>query len=365
MKWNYTSKSKSSTGYEDILDELKRFKKEDYVQMKEEEKKDVVNRIFNLYREKNIFPITYYNEDGIRQEIQKAIDKDVEFEGDVLNLKYNQGSSLCKFLFQNLHSVECNGDKRTMYNKFYEDHLLKRSIDFSLRFKKSVTPSELRSSMEMIGGTVATNFKAMNAKALYEKYTPENGIIYDFACGFGGRMLGALSSKNNYKYFGVEPNTETFANLNKLGSYIEDVTKRKDTYKIFCKGSEDLNLKRTEFVDFAFSSPPYFTLEKYCEEDTQCYIKFPTLEEWFDGYVKPTIEKIYEMLKHDRYYAVNIADFNVGNKRIEYVDEWIKMSKKAGFTYDRQIDMKLKKRVGDGHESKEDKREGIFVFYKK
>ena len=40
----------------------------------------------------------------------------------------------------------------------------------------------------------------MKAKALYEKYCPENGIIYDFACGFGGRMLGALSSKKNFKY---------------------------------------------------------------------------------------------------------------------------------------------------------------------
>jgi len=47
------------------------------------------------------------------------------------------------------------------------------------------------------------NFLPIRAKAIYERFCPENGYVYDYSAGFGGRMLGALSSKNNYTYIAV------------------------------------------------------------------------------------------------------------------------------------------------------------------
>jgi hypothetical protein len=362
MAWNYTSVGKKSSGYEDVLEFFKTYNKKIYVSLNDEQRKDIQEDVLEIYRSKNIYPITYYNDQGISDEIKKCVDRDVDFD-KILDLKYNQGQSLCRFLFPNLHKVDAGTAKNnSMWDRFYDDHKLKRAIDFALRFKKSVTPSEIRTALELIGGNVGTNFKAMNAKALYEKYVPENGIIYDFSAGFGGRMLGALTSKNNYKYFGVEPCEETFENLNILGRHIERTLGRKNIFQIYKCGSEDFRLKKGEYIDFAFSSPPYFNLEKYSEEETQCYNKFPTLEEWFSGYVKATIENIYYMLKKDCYYAVNIADFNYGNKQVKYVDRWIELSEEVGFTYVEQIPMKLTTRVGSGHSG--DKKEGIFVFRK-
>ena len=130
-------------------------------------------------------------------------------------------------------------------------------------------------------------------------------------------------------------------------------------------GSEDFKPEQTEFVDFAFTSPPYFNLEQYTEEDSQCYVKYPTLESWFEGYVRPTIKNIYSMLKYDRYYAVNIADFNVNGVRVEFVDKWIEISKEEGFEYVNNISMREQARRGNGHDKvKNEKREGIFVFVK-
>ena len=366
MKWNYESNKEQSTGYEEVLNKLKQYKKEDYIPLNEEGRKQMVEEVFSIYRSLNIYPITYYNDKGIGKEIQKCINKKVTFDGNVLDLKFNQGNSLCRFLFPNLSEVDVkNAKNNSMIDRFYDDHKLKRAIDFCLRFKKSVTPTEIRTALEMIGGGVATNYKPMNAKALYEKYCPESGVIYDFACGFGGRMLGALSSKNSYTYIGVEPCVETFEGLNKLGNYIEKETGRTNSYDIHCIGSEDFKGEE-ESVDFAFSSPPYFNLEHYSDEPTQCYNKFLELEDWFSGFVKPTITNIYNMLKHDRYYAVNIADFNLGSKRVEYVDKWIELSKEVGFEFVKTIDMKIQTRRGVGHgENGHNKKEGIFVFYKK
>lgn len=361
--WNHVAVSKQESGYEDVMSLLKTYKKEDYVLLNEEQREKMVNEVFEIYRSKNIYPITYYNEQGIKAEIKKCIDKDVEFDGDVLNLKFNQGQSVCRFLMPNLHKVSVKGAKNnSMHDRFYDDHKLKRAIDFSLRFKKSVTPAEIRTSLEMIGGGFATNYKCMNAKALIEAYTPKGGTVYDFASGFGGRMLGTLSSKNDYKYVAVEPCEETFKNLQVLGEYIEDVTKRQNSYELHMVGSEEF-VGEPCSVDFAFSSPPYFNLEQYSNEETQCYVKYPTLEEWFDGYVSKTIDNIHYMLKDDCYYAVNIADFNNGSKRVEFVDKWIELSEERGFKFVKEISMKLQSRVGVGHE-KDKKREGIYVFQK-
>jgi hypothetical protein len=372
--WNFTNNTntRAISGYEDVLDELKTFTKDEYTNENttNERKNEMIEDVFAIYRGKNIFPITYYNEDGINDEIKKCIEKDVSFDGKVLDLKFNQGQSLCRYLFSNLAVVDAKIANNSMWDRFYDDHKLKRAIDFSLRFKKSVTPTEIRTSLEMIGGNVATNFKTMNAKALYEKYVPKGGTIYDFSAGFGGRMLAALTSKNNYKYLGVEPCVETYNNLLQLGEHIDNVVGievdhnmiGKSRWKVFCQGSEDYRHKAGNFVDFAFSSPPYFNLEKYSDEDTQCYNKFPTLDEWFQGYVRQTIKNIYFMLKPNAHYAVNIADFNIGKDKVEFVDKWIQLSVEEGFEPCEKIDMKLQKRVGTGHDNI--KQEGIFVFKK-
>lgn len=364
--WNYKSETKVSNGYEDVIDLLKKsYTSEVFKSESEEEQERMIEEVFELYRNKNIYPIQYFNEEGVKAEIQKCIDKEVGFDGETLALKFNQGGALCRYLFPNLHEVECKGAKNnSMLARFNDDHKLKRAIKLAFKIKSGVTPSEIRTSLELIGGNVATNFKPMNAKALYEYYTPENGVIYDFAGGFGGRMLGALSSKKNFKYIAVEPNTETYENLLNLGSKIEEVTGRKKSFNVFKIGSENFKLKQKNFVDFAFSSPPYFNLEKYSEEETQCYNKYDEIETWLEGYVRPTIKNIYELLKKDGKYAVNIADFKVGGKDIAFVDEWVRISEEEGFELINTISMKLTVRKGVGH-NKSDKKEGIFVFAKK
>ena len=360
-KWDYISLSETSSGYEDVLDILKTYSKKRYLNSNEEQRVQMVEEIFKIYRSKNIFPITYYNKEGIYAEIKKCIDKKIIWDGKTLDLKFNQGQSLCRFIFPNLTDVQVRAHKN-MWNRFMDDHKLRKAIEFSLKYKKSVTPAEIRTSFEMICGGIATNFKTMNAKALYEKYCPIDGVIYDYACGFGGRMLGALSSKNNYTYIGVEPCIESYGHLLELGLYIEHVTKRSNSYKILCMGSEDFIYGKNT-IDFAFSSPPYFNLEKYSNEFTQCYNRFPVLTEWFENYVKPTIENTYAMLKPNTYYAVNIADFKYSKEVTKYVDIWIKFAENIGFRYEHKIEMKLKSRRGNGHEKPNvDNNEGIYIF---
>jgi hypothetical protein len=359
-----------SSGYEEDFPIFEKCKLNKLLDISEEEKENLFLGIFKIYRDKNYYPIFYFNEDGIQKEIIRCVERDVFINNNVITSKFNQGSGLLKFMFPNIHKSYYGnvGDVFiNAFDKFYDDKMLIDIVRFQSQYDSPI-PSRVLSASNLYRTRTPSNFSPMRAKAIFEKYCPVNGVVYDFSCGWGGRMLGALTSKNNYKYVGVEPNSETFNNLNILGKYVETVLKRKNSFSIYKECSEDFVLEKSS-IDFAFSSPPYFNLEKYCDEGTQCYNKFPEIESWFNNYVVKTIENIHIGLKDNGYYAVNIADFNLSPiKKIYLVDRWIEISEKIGFDFVEMISMKLgnrggKKRKGQtgGFNKKE---EGVYVFKK-
>jgi len=175
--------------------------------------------------------------------------------------------------------------------------------------------------------------------------------------------LGITSSNMNYEYTGIDPNTETVKNLNYLNELIEEATGA--TGKIICNTSEQYV---PENVDLAFSSPPYFNLEKYCDEETQCMVRYQTLDEWFEGYVVPTIKNVISGLNPEGIFATNIADYkSYGNKEYFVVDRWIQTAEALGLRHTDTIKMMLNTRPGVGNDKLEgrEKWEGVYVFKRK
>ena len=66
-----------------------------------------------------------------------------------------------------------------------------------------------------------------------------------------------------------------------------------------------------------FTSPPYYDWEKYSDEDTQSYVKYPTREEWLNGFLFNTIDKCHYGLKPGGILALNVAN----TKRIKNFEE--------------------------------------------
>lgn len=201
----------------------------------------------------------------------------------------------------------------------------------------------------------------MRAKAIYEKFCPKNGVIYDYSCGFGGRMLGALTSNNNYTYIGCEPCTDTYNNLNTLGEYIEKVTKRKDSYIIHNSCSEDLILEE-ESIDFAFSCPPFFGLERYADEPTQSIRRHPSYRQWLEDYVRPTVKHCFAALKDDGLYGVDIVDFNWKNIQYNLVNDWCKIVLEEGFEFVDSYPIISRSRKVDSTDTNTEK---VYIFKKK
>ena len=351
------------TGYESVYDQLN-FTKEDY----NADPEGTIDSVFNIYRSVNLVPIVYYTEQGLVDAVRDfSHSKYNTVQSNVLGLGNNAGQTVNRFLFPNMMTAEPKGrGSNSLKDRFYNDAKLRRAIRICFEFRDGnnlVHPTAMRRALELVTGENVTNFKAQNAKAIVEYLCPVLwGNVYDYSAGYGGRLLGITSSNMRYNYVGIDPNTETVKYLNYLQQIIQEATGVKS--EIYCTTSEEYTPTST---DLAFSSPPYFNLEKYTDEPTQCMVRYRSLDEWFDGYAEPTIKNIYKGLNNDGIFATNIADYkSYGNKEYEVVERWIATAEKLGFKHVETVKMMLNTRPGVGNNKTEgrEKFEGVYVFKK-
>ena len=202
-------------------------------------------------------------------------------------------------------------------------------------------------SSSMVGKV--TNFNPVIARKIYEKYLPyENATIFDYSCGFGSRMLGALTSKYNYHYIGVDPYEELYKRLLFFSKWIKDTLNNKAIAEIFNTGSEQYISQLKEKVDLSFSSPPYFNYETYTSCNTQSYIKYNTYNSWLENYVKKTLENIYKYTKENGLHLVNLED----TKRIKLLNDWLDIATKVGFTLEEIETLSTRKRYSNKNSNK-------------
>lgn len=256
-------------------------------------------------------------------------------------------------------------------------------------------------------GQPAVNFPALTAKYLYETYTnhitqDEPFVVYDSSAGWGGRIIGAMSSRKRVHYIGTDPNPDNyiddigksrydyvaeFYNKNCVDDSPESlnkfftVEKESNTFETFRDGSELIHLN-PEFqkykgkLDFSFTSPPYFNREQYSQDEKQSFKAYGEYEDWRENFLKPTLTTIYEYMKNDRYILWNIADIKIGAS-IYYPLEQdsIDILNELGCEYKGKLKMLMTRMVGldpskSGiknsvkHNGKAYKFEPIFVFYK-
>ena len=257
-------------------------------------------------------------------------------------------------------------------------------------------------------GQPAVNFPALTAKWIYENYTShidtdEPLHIYDSSAGWGGRIIGAMSSRKKTHYIGTDPNPDNFIdelgitryeyvanfyNKNCVDDYSDkltsffDVKPQSNTFEVFQDGSE-LIQNNPEFqkykgkLDISFTSPPYFNREQYSQDETQSFIAYGEYEDWRDNFLKPTLTTIYEYMKNDRYILWNIADIKIGESTYYPLEQdSIDILEQLGCEYKGKLKMLMTRMVGldpskSGiknaveYDGKSYKFEPIFVFHKK
>ncbi len=184
----------------------------------------------------------------------------------------------------------------------------------------------IETAMRLGGKGVASkpsNFPIKTVDYILEKYNV-NDNWYDFSCGWGARLTGAL--KHNVNYFGTDPNFMLTDRLQKFANDYKETVGCKSTVDIRVTGSEIYNADWENKMGLAFSSPPYFYLEDY-KIGKQSYTEGTSYEDWKNNYLKPTIRNIYYYLIQEGYFLLNINNFD----KFDLVGDSIAIAEEVGF----------------------------------
>ena len=310
--------------------------------------------------ETNEFP--YYPTDDVwrREEFSKFI----QYQGNLLDNKIIKqtmhGLALSWSYMPHAFDVKC-GNMNTPLQTFLND---KEKIKKKMEQLGHVdSPSGLRKALKVMSGSQGvSNFRPTAAQAIYEKFLPNGGTTWDMSGGYGGRLLGAIKTQINY--IATEPAKETFDGLTQIAkdwgqqSNLFGIEQR---LEIIQSGSEDY-VPKEDSLDLCFTSPPYFDTEKYSNEDTQSYKKFPKKVDWLEGFLRKTIQNCHYGLKKNRYLIINIANVSSFDT---LEDETGNIVLSEGFEYLDTFRLTLSKMPGKNLQADKFKYEPVFLFRKK
>ena len=210
---------------------------------------------------------------------------------------------------------------------------------------------------------IATQFKPNVAKAIYQMTDAKK--VLDTSCGWGDRLAGFFASDAE-EYIGCDPNPNTFKQyLKQIEVYNSFLAKPKKTTIYNC-GAEDLPWDTINDIDCAFTSPPYFSTERYNEggekEENQSWKKFDEYSKWRDDFYLPVSKNTFNSLSPTGHMFINIMDPTIKGKRYYSSDELVD-SLKDNFVG--QIGMRIMQRPKSDKlfESEEEKAEFMNRIY--
>lgn len=332
-----------------------------------------IHRALQTLRTVNLYPTPTFDEEGEVNEVIKCIRRDVSScltmtseSTAYLKCRYLQGLTLCRYLFPEIAHVRRKLGAKSVHDAFMDDKELFKALKYLFRTRPTFNAPQLHSVMGITSPMGFNNYIPSRMKALCEKFCPPTGVIYDYSAGFGGRMIGCLTSSLDFTYLGVDPNPDIQNNYMSLRRIIEKAyeklnVKRSGVAQVQCVGSEDYCPQEwVGKVDFAMSCPPYWEREYYTDDPNQCYNRYKTLDEWFAGYVKPTLRNIFRLCKSGAFAGFQIMDYG----KIQFVDRWLNVVQATGFEKHCIINCQIESRTGTGHDRQRTKTEKIYIYRK-
>lgn len=248
-----------------------------------------------------------------------------EIDNDGIVQQKMNGLTLCWSYHPHSYDTLAGKATRTPLSVFNDIDLLTSTI-----YKRMSSPhagnmsiSMMRKALRKYNGVQAvSNFRPTAAGALYQRFASMVGkskiSTWDMCGGYGGRLLGAELSGVVSRYVANEPATETYRGLLKMrrdfywlvqSRMVVDIRKE-------CAESHITNMRDDKF-DVCFTSPPYFNTEKYSDEPTQSYKRYPKYSEWVKGFLEPMLKNACHSLLPDGILAMNVANTRTAPTLVE------------------------------------------------
>ena len=219
------------------------------------------------------------------------------------------------FQIENRWSVDGSvspGPKRTWGSHKFMTTLMGSA--YSLKMPK-INKNILRT---MIGlrKYICSQFKPNVAKIIYDMFKSEN--ILDFSMGWGDRLAGFYASEHGKHYVGLDPRGENHPIYKEQSEFYEKhlgFFEHERKSEFHCSPAEDFDFAPyNEHFDMVFTSPPYFSVERYSYDDTQSWVRYKDINDWNKDFLQSTLGNLWGSIKKGGYLLVNISDVYTNSK---------------------------------------------------
>lgn len=235
-------------------------------------------------------------------------DRDEAFR-KLQNLNFEKGESLSlssvgnkasNYYFQK-YRVKTKVGKWSHWDKWHDKEKREKLIEVDKQLHRGSpkvigTPAGLNSAMRMSGNSV-NQFKPYVGVYIYQLFKPKR--ILDITAGWGDRLVSAMSQ--NIDYIGIDTNKSLKTPYGRMIKHFSQFSTSKVIMK-FMK-AENVEYDKLPKYDLIFTSPPYFSLEKYRGME-----KFKDDEDFVKSFFIPAISGAYGNLTKGGHMALNMPE---------------------------------------------------------
>ena len=261
--------------------------------------------------------------DGLTQSLddwanlkKKQIDKDFISSTSVV------GTNIIKRNMPHLYEVQNHKGKSIVSS--WTQEVLEKVLVTNRKSHSTPYVSEIIRQVGFVSGTSkVTIYRPLLTKRIVERFNSKH--VLDVCVGWGGRMLGSVCV-DGVSYTGIEPFSKTYEGLEQMKSELEltdeQVTLHNDR-------AETILPELEQKYDLALTSPPYYNLEIYTDEETQSH-HYETYEVWVDNFLRPVIEGVLDKLVEGGKSCWSVKNFKTDGKYNLY-DDVVRIHKENGW----------------------------------
>lgn len=229
------------------------------------------------------------------------------------------------------HIYEVQSHKGICIKDLWTKDNIEKAVRLNRRTHSTPYISEIIRQLGFMSGTSkVTIYRPLLTKRIVEYFNAHS--VLDVCVGWGGRMIGSLCVPE-VEYTGIEPFTKTY---NGLCNILNDIDLNNNPrVRLYNDVAEDVlpNLIDEQgnpiLYDIALTSPPYYNLEIYSDENTQSH-HYGSYEDWYNQFLKPVVFGVLDHLKPNGKSCWSVKNFKT-DKAYNLYDDIVSLHEERGW----------------------------------
>lgn len=281
------------------------------------EKAAILDKATSIYLRRGI-PLFTAHEGVPTSPLEEVARSKLTVEGRTIRAVGTAGQRFCTSHHPHRYSAAYRS-KKSAVEAFRDEKLVRRALAFQLNTGSPVVPRRALRAMCAIQ-KVPTNFPPTLARFLADTYVPEGGTVLDPCAGYGGRLLGVLSSPKQLRYIGFDVEPETAA----ANARLADATGAAS--RASCAVGDVLDAPPWEPADLLLTGPPYFDCENYGEASSQALSGLS-----YEAWVTRFMGSLFRRAANIPVVVLNVGTFRSGGHLYDYPTDTIRVAEANGF----------------------------------